>query len=205
MQIMKCAISNIFILTLLFTSSQAFSSVVTIDFDTDVNGNAISPGSIDPANGIDPNIAYPGLGITFINATILGDNEPNRGTPSPPNFLAPVAQKESISLLFDSNTSFVQVLNVTFSSFTITAYDIFDQVLGFVSLPNERFDSLGDIARIDSPGIRKAIFTTSTQYAFDNLSFETIVVPIPPALLLFFTALFSVFGFFRNKKTAPQS
>lgn len=151
--------------TALFAGS-AQATVVNINFD-DVPGNTLL------------NTAYGGLGVTFNDtaAVHLGLG----GVTSQPNFASGMAGNDftTLVLTFDNFATSIGAYNVTNSAFTLSVYDVNGLLLGSSSAVYDY-----DYAFVAGVGnIKTAIFSTTSQYGIDDLSFDA-VVPEPGSIAL---------------------
>lgn len=151
--------------TAIFASS-AQATVVNINFD-DVPGNTLL------------NTAYGGLGVTFNDtaAVHLGLG----GVTSQPNFASGMAGNDvtALVLTFDNYATSIGAYNVTNSEFTLRVYDVNGLLLGSSSAMYD-FDH-AFVAGVGN--IKTAIFSTTSQYGIDDLSFEA-AVPEPASMAL---------------------
>lgn len=167
---------------------------VTLNFDTYLNGNALSDGTL-------LNDAYGGLGVTF-NSTarvVLGGG----GVTSQPNFATGGAGfATNLQLTFDNYGLSVGAANVTSSSWLLTAYDELFNVLGSVSSVN--FPGISSLSSIGN--IKYATFSTNSQYGIDDLTFDAMTnnVPEPMPLALVSLGLIAMTAI-RKRKTADRN
>jgi hypothetical protein len=169
------------------SATSASAAPILLNFDTDLGGNPL-------AGGTSLNAAYPGLGVTFSNNAVIVVG--GGGVPSQPNFAAATPLYTGLlELIFDGVTDFVSAENVTNSSWTMTAYDVNNNVLGTQFVSN-----FPQTASISTPGIHRVTFTTNFQYGIDNLSFNAPTVPEPATMAVFGLMALGAFGLKRRTK-----
>lgn len=155
----------------------------TLNFDTDLGGNALT--HLTPLN-----TAYPLPELTFSSNAVI--HASGGGVPSQPNFAgsndfsgSPIIVTFSAGFIGNS----IGAQNVSFSNWTLTAYDDSNNSLGSVS--NMSFP--GGASILSFAGlIRSARFTSSTpgaDFGIDNLTFDASrvrspTVPEPTSLAL---------------------
>jgi hypothetical protein len=163
----------------------AAAAPITLNFDTDLGGNPIAPNT-------SVNTAYPLAELSFSSNSLVVMT--GTGVPSLPNFASgDPLYTGTIEVIFspDFVGDLIGAENVTGSTWTLTAYDNNNNVLGTIGSP-----AFGNPAAVLSfPGqIRRATFTTNSQYGIDNLIFEASPVPEPASLAVWSMLLLSVAG-----------
>lgn len=166
------------LLALLSTPVQA----TFIDFETDTFGNPTVSGT--PVAG-----TYSSLGATFVGADFFTCGG---GCPTPifGHFISSSANDffSPVTIMFSSVASFVSMVNVSNSAFTLSAFDVNNVLLGSVSV-----SSFLQVASISTAGISYVVVSTSFQYGFDDLTFFLAQQPVPePATIALL--LLGVFG-----------
>lgn len=160
------------LVSLALLSFPTYAQLLTLNFDTDFSGNAISAGQ-----GI--NDAYgPQLHASFIGGVI---QHTGGGLSSLPNWASSFNAHNGITVIFDNPTSFVSVTNVSFSSFTLSAFDSNDILLGSGSVSSTFFD--GAKVELSFSGISRLMFVDQgTGYGFDDFVFQVASLPVstPP-------------------------
>jgi hypothetical protein len=163
-----------------FTARSARADLVTLNFDTDLNGIPIAPGTV-------VNTAYPPIltGATFSANAVVHTS--GSLVPSLPNFAGSPSFTAPVDVFFATPTDFVRAIDVSFSRFTLTAFDASNNVLGSSTVGTGTSASDFDlVATINTPGIARVEFTTTNQYGFDDFTFNRgpQAVPAPPAVVL---------------------
>lgn len=154
----------------------------TLNFDTDFGGNALT--HLTPLN-----TAYPLPELTFSSNAVIRAS--GGGVPSQPNFagsndfMSPIVVTFSAGFVGNS----IGAQNVSFSNWTLTAYDDGNNLLGSAS----SLSFPGGASTLSFAGlIRSARFTSSTpgaDFGIDNLTFDASrvgspTVPEPTSLAL---------------------
>jgi hypothetical protein len=158
-------------------SVPSFASIISINFDTDKNGIATFDNQL-------LNSAYAYSEFSFgaddvVKAGFGGvTSQPNFATGSANNF------NSVLDVFFTNIGNSISASNVTNSSFTLSAYDINNNLLGSVSV-----NSFTQVASLTFVGqIKRAQFTTTFQYGIDDLVLDVgsnQVIPEPSSLLVF--------------------
>lgn len=174
-------VTRLGLLALLVVGLQTgYAAPVTLNFDTDLSGHTLVNGNL-------LNNVYGGLGVTFNSTAVVIAS--GGGVVSQPNFATGAFGNfnSNLVLVFDNFADSVGAANVTSSDWTLTAFDANSVVLGTIHSANfPGFVSLSGIG-----AIKTAVFSTTSQYGIDNLTFNAVAnhVPEPGTLVLLSLAM----------------
>jgi hypothetical protein len=154
-------------------SRPAAADSLTLNFDTDFNSNPL-------INGTPLDMAYPMGGYPMGAPTIDWSDDAlvilsGGGVPSQPNFAATAGFQGAIDAVFSGLVDSVSVTNVTFSAFTMYAFDINNNILSSQSVVN--FGSpltsitLNHPGQIASVGFRYLSGQGLSGYGFDDFTY----------------------------------
>lgn len=185
------------ILGLIGIARCASAQSVQLNFDTDLNGNPISSGTL-------VSNAYSIPGVTFTADDYIYAGSPG-GQESDPNYASGLGDLATFEIDFATPQSYVSSFNTTNSEYTLQVYDSSSNLLGSVVATNDfQYTFLqypGDISTVTFTATNTAGYGYG--YGFDNLSFGTTPITPEPGSLAMFAgmALSGVSFVVRRKRT----
>jgi hypothetical protein len=191
------------LVTIVFTAS-AYADLVTIDFDTP---QANYTPQFRTIRGISSE--FQSLGISFSNATIADQSGPGCTESTPGGCHDDLMlfggggtyqPDQDVTLTFPDGTDYFSIIGwYSGRSNYIKAYGSDGSFLGQVdnlttdpAFTRMTFSGIGDIYTV-------VVGTRSSAVAWDDIIFNSAVVPLPPALWLFGSGLLGLVGLARRK------
>jgi PEP-CTERM motif len=173
---------------LLATVSPAKATL--INFETDGLGNPTTTGQAIGS-------IYANLGATFTNGFI---QQCGGGCPPPPlgHFASTNSFSGAMTLDLSGTTGEVDFTNVTFSNVTAQAFNAAHVLLA--SVTNSSGNNIDPLSLIGA-GIVEVVFSSTSQFGVDDISYNLVPVPEPSTLALFGLGLAGL-GLLRRRATA---
>jgi len=188
----------------LYSTFDAHADLVTIDFDTPLANYTPEFRTI---RGITNE--FHSLGILFSNATITDESGPGCAGPTPGNCVdnlmlfgggGTYSPASEVTVSIPQGTDYFSIIGwYSGRSNYIKAYSADGSFLGQIdnlttdpAFTRMTFSGVGDIHSV-------ILGTRSSAVAWDDIIFNSTVVPIPPALWLFGSGFLGLIGFGRRK------